>query len=224
MSILSLENISKSFSTGIQRKDILRTVSFDFWQDHTYALMGKSGSGKSTLLQILCGLLKPDFGSVKLDGQEINQYVQGTFERFLNEKIGLIFQQPYFIPELNVLENIMVPLFVKTGDKAQATEKAVDLLELVELSDYNNTPIKALSGGQQQRAGIARALCNQPLFLLADEPTSGLDQAAAAHVTEILKKAHTEYNVGIILSTHMHDIASQMDYQIELYQGIVRFK
>ena len=195
-----------------------------------FSLMGPSGCGKSTLLKILAGLEKPDRGkgNVKLNGQNIFQdglESQNDSEsaEFRRNNIGFIFQSHQLLPELNVLENVILPLQLKGKSKKSAKKRGEDMLNRVNLfkenMDYNSFP-EELSVGQQQRVGIARALIHKPSIIFADEPTASLDEKNAKEVIEMLQGLQEEYDSTILMITHSPSLVDNLDGRIEFVKKI----
>jgi lipoprotein-releasing system ATP-binding protein len=204
-------DISKSFSDAIHKRTLFSNINYVFSQSVSYALCGDSGAGKSTFLHILAGIQSPDTGMIFFDGKPISE-----ISDFHTRTIGLVFQQPYLIDELSVIENVMIKGFINDTD---SYERARDLLSWVGLLDYQHDVPRILSGGQRQRVALARALYSKPLFLLADEPTAGIDPAAAADIINLIMKCKQEWGMGIIISSHDIHIAQKMDRCLQLTNG-----
>lgn len=168
------KHIAKDFRLGDTTTKVLKDISLQVMQGEFVSIMGPSGSGKSTLLYILGGLDAPTSGQVLLDGTDISQFGDEKMSRIRRQKIGFVFQFYNLIPNLNVEENILLPLLLD-GKKAGGYRKEVNqILEIVGLSDRRKHTPRELSGGQQQRVAIARALIGKPEILFADEPTGGV--------------------------------------------------
>ena len=186
------------------------------------ALMGPSGCGKSTLLKILAGLENPDSGLVKVDEKVIfeegkMQLSEGEFAEFRRENFGFIFQSHQLIPELTVMENVILPLQLKGMKKNKAKNRAREMLSHVNLLDkLQDSFPQEISVGQQQRVGIARALIHQPSLIFADEPTASLDPKNSEEVIEMLLGLQEEYDSTIIMVTHSPELVSGLD-------GIIKF-
>ena len=204
-------DISKSFSDAIHKRTLFSNINYVFSQSVSYALCGDSGAGKSTFLHILAGIQSPDTGMVFFDGKLISD-----ISDFHTRTIGLVFQQPYLIDELTVIENVMLKGFITDTDSYQ---QARDLLSWVGLAEYEHDFPRILSGGQRQRVALARALYSKPLFLLADEPTAGIDPKAASEIIDLIMKCKQEWGMGIIISSHDIQIAQKMDRCLQLTNG-----
>ncbi len=221
---LRLDTVSKSFDTQAGALEVLKEVSHSFKQGKSYAITGASGTGKSTLLHILAGLTEPNKGAVYVDECNVSLFGQEERERFLNNTIGLLFQVPYLIKELTVLENVMMKGLIVGKNSEECTQEAVALLEIMGLQDkaYERPPV--LSGGQQQRAALARALFGKPAFLLADEPTGDLDPHTGKIIIDLLLKCQKTWGMGIIMSTHDAYVADAMQEIYELKGGVLEQK
>ncbi len=221
---LSGKNLSKSFRKKNAEKSsiIFSDIDLSIKSGTFMALMGPSGCGKSTLLKILAGLENPDSGLVKVDEKVIfeegkMQLSEGEFAEFRRENFGFIFQSHQLIPELTVMENVILPLQLKGMKKNKAKNRARELLSHVNLLDkLQDSFPQEISVGQQQRVGIARALIHQPSLIFADEPTASLDPKNSEEVIEMLLGLQEEYDSTIIMVTHSPELVSGLD-------GIIKF-
>ncbi len=186
-----------------------------------YVITGASGSGKSTFLHMLAGLEKPTEGYVAYHNERIDHYTAAQKELFYNQHIGILFQQPYLIPELSVLENVMIKGILAKKNNNEVKKEALELLERVGLTDKAYVLPGTLSGGQQHRAALARALCNRPRFLLADEPTGNLDAKTGAVIIDLVLAYQEEYAMGLIISSHDPEIKKRMHTVLELKNGFL---
>lgn len=202
--ILQCNNIKKSFQIGKKKLEVLKGISLDLERSQWLMLLGASGSGKTTLLNILGTLEQPNSGSLKFDGRNYTEY---NPTRLRNEKIGFVFQSYHLLPELNVLENVMLP--AQLGGDYSLKKRAIELIERVGLKDRTHHRPTELSGGECQRAAIARALINRPELLLADEPTGNLDTATGHEIMELFRELHRDQKspLSIIMITHNPDLA-----------------
>lgn len=223
-SVLSLHDVTKRFKQGDAVITVLGKnngfgISQTFCQGMSYALMGTSGAGKSTLLHIIAGLEAPTSGSVNFNGIDLVHMPVQRKEQFFTKHIGLIFQLPYLISELTVLENVMVKGILEGINWYECEQKGYMLLEQLGLQDKALSAPQTLSGGQQQRVAIARALLNQPEFLLADEPTGNLDEKTGRMLIDLLLHYQQEYDMGLIISSHDRDVASRMQERLIVKDG-----
>jgi len=217
MSILKIENISKSYGFGENQVKALDNVSLEIQNGEFIAITGSSGSGKSTLLHIIGSVDKPTSGRVLLEEYDIYQMNDEEQSKLRRKKIALIYQFYNLIPTLNVKENITLPTLLDGGkiDEAYLNE----LINLLGLSDRTNHLPNELSGGQQQRVSIGRALLNKPTVILADEPTGNLDSKNSKEIMELLKTANEKYKQTIIMVTHDQELAKYAKRIITIEDG-----
>lgn len=218
---LRADTITKRFALRRGSLDVLRGISHTFSSGHTYAITGSSGAGKSTFLHILAGLTEPTEGTLYLNEQNLALFSQSERDHFLNHTVGLLFQMPYLIKELTVLENVMSKGLIAGLGEYACKQEALELLEQVGLSDKANEHPPVLSGGQQQRVALARALFGKPAFLLADEPTGNLDSKNGQAVIDLILACKDAWGMGIIVSTHDHAVAQRMEVQLEMRDGVL---
>ncbi|MBC7660604.1 MAG: ABC transporter ATP-binding protein [Chitinophagaceae bacterium] len=217
MSIVSVENIAKSFRQADTEITVLQSLSFAVEAGETLAIVGQSGSGKSTLLSLLAGLDQVDQGRIVIGDKNISSLNQSELSRFRGENIGIIFQQFHLMKGLTALENVMLPLDIAGASHAE--EQALAALELVGLSHRARHLPQQLSGGEMQRVAIARACVGRPRILLADEPSGNLDLATGTRVMDQLFDAVKERGMTMILVTHDSGLASRCHRQLTLQTG-----
>lgn len=213
---LQLVSVSKSFIHNNQTVSIFNNINATFTQGNSYAITGKSGIGKSTLLHLIAGLDTPTTGSIFFNAIQLNALSSQQHATFLNTYIGFVFQSSHMIKELSILENVMLPGLITNTPTQQLKEKALQLLEKVGLSHKIHSAPGELSGGQQQRATLARALINEPAFLIADEPTGNLDNHTSTMIIELLLSCHKEWRMGLIVSSHDLSVVHSMNEIFEL--------
>ncbi len=219
--ILRLENIRKELGLSKAiRQTIIPNLSLEVKVGEFVAITGPSGSGKSTLLYIMGGLDKPTSGQVWLDGEEITEKNETEMNRIRNEKIGFIYQFHFLLPEFNAVENVSMPMMINgRRNRKEIRERAMKLLDMVDMQNkYTNKPSQ-LSGGQQQRVAIARALANEPKILLGDEPTGNLDSRSANNVYQLFDRLNRELHQTIIVVTHDEEFANRAGRRIHLVDG-----
>ena len=221
---LVAEGVYKSFSQGKGSIDVLNGISVTFVQGERYAIVGVSGIGKSTLIHILVGLDKPTAGTVSYNDMVLTRVGATKKNHFLNKSVGLVFQFPYLIRELSVLENVMMPAIIAGKPMKKCKERALFLLKKVGLEEKACERPATLSGGQQQRVSLVRALCNKPTFLLADEPTGNLDKETGKVITDLILDCQREWNMGLIISTHDEHVVEAMDHVYKLENGLLKGK
>lgn len=215
--MIKLSNITKTVRSGADELTILDDVSFEIPDGEFVAVTGASGSGKSTLLGLIAGLDAPTSGQIFIDGEEITKINEDGLARIRSEKIGFVFQSFHLISSLTAYENILIPMEILGLPNVR--ERALRLLEQVDLTNRGHHYPSELSGGEQQRVAIARAFANRPKFLLADEPTGNLDSKNGQHIFDLMKDLHRENNVTLILVTHDATLAVQAQRQIVLTDG-----
>lgn len=216
--LLQVDNLSKSYHTRNGDLTVLRDVSFSLDRSQSMALLGPSGSGKSTLLNILGTLESPSSGTFTLDGGNPLTLAEKAQAEFRNRKIGFVFQEHHLLPQLNALENVLLPTLISKDQSALST-RAVELLRRVGLKDRMDHSPSELSGGERQRVAIARALIHNPMLLLADEPTGNLDRHTAAAIADLLLELHRDENNVLIVVTHSEELAARFQRRFELNDG-----
>lgn len=213
------KHIVKDFRLGATTTKVIKDISLQVQQGEFVSIMGPSGSGKSTLLYILGGLDRPTGGHVLLDGMDISRFGDEKMSRIRRQKIGFVFQFYNLIPNLNVEENIMLPLLLD-GKKMGGYKKELNhILELVGLSDRRKHTPRELSGGQQQRVAIARALIGKPEILFADEPTGNLDSRTGAEIMKLMREINQSIGQTIIMVTHSPEAAKSSGRVITVKDG-----
>lgn len=218
MAIIQIENLSKAYPMGATFLTVLADFNLQVEQGEYLAIMGPSGSGKSTLLNILGCLDRPTGGTYYLNDQDVTRLSDDQLSLIRGKQIGFVFQSYNLIAQLNVLENIEIPLFYQGLSEKQGRQRAAELADRVGLGDRINHKPSELSGGQQQRVAIARALANDPLFILADEPTGNLDSKSGHEILTILDELH-QMGKTLMVITHDENIAQRAHKTIHLYDG-----
>ncbi|MGB7329249.1 MAG: ABC transporter ATP-binding protein [Rubripirellula sp.] len=216
---LIVKSLSKSFATGNDRLIVLSNLNLELSSGDSLAVVGPSGSGKSTLLQILGTLDRPDSGTVMIDGADPFALSDDNLARFRNDKVGFIFQDHHLLPQLTVMENVLVPSLARGQSSANDVTRATELLGEVGLSGRLGHLPSELSGGERERVAIARALLMQPRLILADEPTGNLDRKTADSVTELLLRLQKSVGAILITVTHSESLAAAMTDRKELVDG-----
>ena len=215
--IVETKSLKKYYQMGENTVKALDGVDFRVKAREFVAIIGKSGSGKSTLLHMLGGLDEPTDGSVLIDGKILSGLKKEQLAILRRRKIGFIFQNYNLVPDLNVYENVVLP--VELDGRKVDEDYVSEILELLGLSKKKDAFPGNLSGGQQQRVAIARAVAAKPVIILADEPTGNLDSATSHEVLGLLKMAARQFSQTIILITHDRDIAQLADRIVHIEDG-----
>jgi lipoprotein-releasing system ATP-binding protein len=219
MSELVIDNVSKSFPTRAEPLVVLRDVSLTLSVGENAAIQGPSGSGKSTLLHILGALDSPTSGSVTLRGQNPFELDEPGLAKYRNQNLGFIFQDHHLLPQLTVLENVLIPALASGRPNSEQVQRAKDLIARVGLQERADHRPAELSGGERQRAGVARALLLKPLLLLADEPTGNLDRTNATAIGNLLLTLQKQEPTILLVVTHSQELAALMQKRYQLDDG-----
>ena len=216
--MLKMNQVSKVYRTELVETHALRELDLHVDEGEFVAITGPSGSGKTTFLNIAGLLEAPSSGSYQLDGEDVGTLNDNRRSRIRNEKVGFIFQSFNLIPDLNLADNVDVPLRYRGWSAAQRRRAVGDMLDMVGLGSRQKYLPSQLSGGQQQRVAIARALAGQPRFLLADEPTGNLDSEMAEAVMSLLETINAE-GTTIVMVTHDPGLARRAHRNIQILDG-----
>jgi len=221
-SFVSMCNVEKRYQMpGAPPVEVLRRVDLDVAAGESVAIVGPSGSGKTTLLQLLGLLDVPDAGFVSVAGQDLSLLNEAQRNLLRSEHIGFVFQLHHLLPQLTVLENVLVPAWAE-GAAAAHLDRARQLLQRVGLQDRQDHRPAQLSGGERQRAALVRALLLEPALLLADEPTGSLDHAGAASLTDLLLEINRDDGITLITVTHSREMADRMSRCLLLQDGVLK--
>jgi lipoprotein-releasing system ATP-binding protein len=219
MSTLELVEISKEFPTRGEPLQVLEGVNLQVAQGDNLAIVGPSGCGKSTLLHILGTLDAPTSGSMRLGEVDPFELDEQALARFRNQNIGFIFQDHHLLPQLSVLENVLIPAIAEGRPDQDCVQRAHELIERVGLADRIEHRPAELSGGERERVAVARSLIHQPTLLLADEPTGNLDQTNARQIGDLLLEIQRQEKMMLIVVTHSMELAGKIDRQMRLDDG-----
>ena len=217
--LLSAKNISKTF----QGKKVLDNINIEIKKSEVVAISGMSGAGKTTLLNILSTLDKPDMqnnSSLFINNQDVFNSDNNKLSILRNQMIGFVFQFHELIPELNILENVCLPAWIKNDDNAEI--KAKELLEYFGLIDFLHKKPSTLSGGEKQRVAIARSLINEPKIIFADEPTGNLDSKNSKILFDLFFKLRDDYNCSVVIVTHNESNANICDRKLMIVDGKIK--
>jgi lipoprotein-releasing system ATP-binding protein len=219
--ILTAQGVTKFYGEEVKTQ-ILFGVDLVIKRGSFTAIIGPSGSGKSTLLNLLSFLEKPTGGDIVIDGTGLSRLPSDDVAAFRNTRMGFVFQFHYLLPEFTALENVLMPVWIKSGGaSAEIKQKALSTMKRLGIDKNANKFPNQMSGGQQQRVAIARALMNNPEIVFADEPTGNLDREASGAVLSLMKEVISERGMTLVMVTHDRDIALKADTIIELVDGKV---
>ncbi len=218
--MINATNIQKSYGD----LKVLHGLNLDIQKGEVVSIVGASGAGKTTLLQILGTLDTPTNkgeSTLLINDTDVNQLNDKALAQFRNEHIGFIFQFHQLLPEFTALENVCIPAFIKKTPKAEAEQRAKELLDFLGLKDrYHHKP-NALSGGEQQRVAVARSLMNNPSVVLADEPSGNLDSESADNLHHLFFKLRDEFGQTFVLVTHNMELADMADRKLTMVDGLI---
>lgn len=219
---LIVDHVAKQYPTRGEPLVVLREISFELSAGENVAVLGPSGCGKSTLLHLIGTLDEPTAGTITLQGENPFAMNEPQLAHFRNRNIGFVFQDHHLLPQLSVLENVLVPALAEGSPNNEQIDRARDLIERVGLAPRIDHRPAELSGGERQRVAAARALIHNPILLLADEPTGSLDRTNAQAIGDLLLDLQRQENTMLIVVTHSLELARQMSRRLELDDGRLR--
>lgn len=217
-SVISLQNVEKIYKTKAGPLRVLKGVNLDIKEGEFVAIVGPSGSGKSTLINMITGIDRPTSGEVYVAGQRLTKLSENQVAKWRGRNVGVVFQFFQLLPTLTVVENVMMPMHYTGTYRGKRRERAMELLEMVDLPDVADKYPSQISGGQQQRAAIARALANNPKVLVGDEPTGNLDVVSAGLMFAMFEDLVAQ-GTTIVMVTHDRDLAGQIPRVEEVRDG-----
>ena len=220
--IIKAVAITQEFQAGDELIRPIKDASFELFESSFNVIFGPSGSGKSTLLNILTGLQKPTRGTVEFDGNQVYELTPDELALFRATRLGIVYQQNYWVKSLNALENVSMPLYFLGYSRARAAETAMFALDQVKMADYAKKYPVLLSGGEQQRIAVARALASSPLYIIADEPTGSLDSANGDMIVSLLQDAQINSSRTIIMVTHNMEYLPLADHLLHIEDGQIQ--
>ena len=216
--IIEIKGLKKSYDNG--KIKALNGMDLEVKEGEFISIMGPSGSGKSSLLNMIGALDTADEGSIEVAGIDLMKTKK--LNEFRSKEIGFVFQMHNLIPNLNVLENVQIPMFETKTSSNEMNERALELLKSVNLEDKINTKPTKLSGGERQRVAIARALVNHPSIILADEPTGALDSKTGEVILNLLKDLHRKENVTLVMVTHEPYVGNMAERIVTVLDGKIQ--
>ena len=221
-SMINMRGIVKRFYIGQPNElEILHGIDLDVTEGEFLSIVGASGSGKSTLMNLIGALDRPTSGTYFLDGQDVGQADDLTLSAIRCKKVGFVFQNFNLIPRTNALKNVELPMMYAGVPQRQRTERAMALLDMVEMTDRCRHQPNELSGGQKQRVAIARAMANDPAIVLADEPTGALDSKTGRLVMDIFHRLNRDQGKTVILITHNRELAKETSRIVTMRDGML---
>lgn len=221
-SMINMRGIVKRFYIGQPNElEILHGIDLDVTEGEFLSIVGASGSGKSTLMNLIGALDRPTSGTYFLDGQDVGQADDLTLSAIRCKKVGFVFQNFNLIPRTNALKNVELPMMYAGVPQRQRTERAMALLDMVEMADRMYHQPNELSGGQKQRVAIARAMANDPAIVLADEPTGALDSKTGRLVMDIFHRLNRNQGKTVILITHNRELAKETSRIVTMRDGML---
>lgn len=221
---LVVEHVQKQYPTRADSLVVLSDVSLSLSVGENVAVLGPSGCGKSTLLNVLGTLEPPTSGAVSICGENPFVLEEPQLARFRQRNIGFVFQEHHLLPQLSVLENVVVPALAEKSPSKEILDRARELIDRVGLAKRESHRPAELSGGERQRVAVARALLLRPVLLLADEPTGSLDRTNALAIARMLIELQKSENSMLVAVTHSQELAELFDRQLELDQGRLRLR
>ncbi len=220
--MISLRQVSKTYETPAGKFSALKEVHLEIDAGEFVGVVGKSGSGKSTLLNMVAGIDRPTSGSVDVAGTAVHSLSENKLAVWRGRNVGFVFQFFQLLPTLTAAENVMLPMdFCKSFPLRDRRQRALELLDRVEVGAQADKLPATLSGGEQQRVAIARALANEPSLVLADEPTGNLDSVTAKAILDLFRDMANR-GTTVVIATHEADIARVIDRRIEISDGALR--
>ena len=220
--VLSVTGLNKTYAQADLCVEVLKKIDLQVNSGEKHAIIGASGAGKSTLLHLLGGLDQASGGEVEVMGQSLAKLSERKLGHLRNQYLGFIYQFHHLLQEFDAMENIMMPLLIRRVSREDAMDRAMTLLNRVGLEHRARHKPGELSGGERQRVALARALVTSPACVLADEPTGNLDEKTANSMMELMIDLNESENTALVIVTHDLSIASSMQFQWEMHDGMLQ--
>ncbi|MEI6767233.1 MAG: ABC transporter ATP-binding protein [Bacteroidota bacterium] len=215
--MITISGVHKSYGN----LKVLKGIDLEINKGEIVSVVGASGAGKSTLLHIIGTIDRADTGIVTFDNVNIQKLNERKIAAFRNQNIGFVFQFHHLLPEFTALENVFIPALIAKRTRKEAEKKALEVLDLLSLSDRVGHKPSELSGGEQQRVAVARALINNPAVVLADEPSGNLDSVNARELHQLFFDLRTKLNQTFIIVTHNEELAGMADRKLTMKDGLI---
>ncbi len=219
--LLKVMGLTKNFRHGERMLPVLRGINLTLQAGEMLSVVGRSGAGKSTLLHILGTIDLPTSGRILFEGKDLVQMSSAQLANFRNQTIGFVFQFHHLLPEFTALENVAMPALILRLPRREAEQRAMELLEKVDLTDRVSHRPGELSGGEQQRVALARALVMQPKLLLADEPTGNLDSKTSDAIHDLFFELNEQFATTMLIVTHNNDLATRLPRKLSMMDGVI---
>ncbi len=213
--MIKVSNIQKSYGSV----KVLKGINLEVKKAEIVCIVGKSGAGKTTILQIIGTLLNADSGTVTINGTEVNRLKERALSKFRNRNLGFVFQNHQLLPEFTALENVIIPGLIAQKSRKEVEDKALEILNFLDLGNRLTHKPKELSGGEQQRVAVARALLNNPEVILADEPSGNLDTQNKEELHKLFFTLREKFNQTFVIVTHDMALAKMSDRIITMKDG-----
>ena len=217
--MIDVVELCKTYHSGRRTVSALESITFGVQKGESFIIVGKSGSGKTTLLNCIGGLEKPDRGTVRCAGFDINRLSRKELSRFRRERIGFVFQSGNLLSYLTVRENLVFPLALNGVNRIQTQKRVKELLEIIELPELGSALPHELSGGETQRVAFARAIAHTPNILLADEPTASLDTATGQRLVRLMVSLSRRQHCTLVIASHDPEVIHMADHRFKLKDG-----